>query len=139
MSALGQEQTSRRQALMSGLPQEQTSVSAIVMSALCQKRTFCAAVEALLFDHLVGAREQSRGDNKPECVGRLQVDDELELGRQYDRKVGGLFSFENAASVNANHAKQICHARSVAHQAASLGKLSIAMNRGQRVARRRYC
>src|SRR5215471_1351649 len=92
-----------------------------------------------LFDYLVGAREQSRGNNKPECVGRLQVDDELELGRQYDRKVGGLFSFENAASVNANQAKQICHARSVAHQAASLGKLSIAMNRGQRVARRQYC
>src|SRR5262252_5455165 len=119
------------------------------MSALPPKADMCSARGYVrfgpkaditrLFDHLVGAREQSRGDNKPECVGRLQVDDELELGRQYDRKVGGLFSFENAASVNANQAKQICHARSVAHQAASLGKLSIAMNRGQRVARRQYC
>jgi hypothetical protein len=41
-------------------PQKQTSFSALAMSALCQKRTHALQQKGLLFDHLVGAREEHR-------------------------------------------------------------------------------
>jgi hypothetical protein len=39
-----------------------------------------SAIEAELFDHVVGAGEQGWRDRKPERLGSLQVDDQLELG-----------------------------------------------------------
>jgi hypothetical protein len=37
-----------------------------------------------LFDHFVGAREQRWRNCEAECLGRLQVDDQLELRRLLD-------------------------------------------------------
>ena len=50
---------------------------------LCDERT------PDLFDHLVGARQQHRRHGEAEHPGGLGVDDQLELARLYDRKVGG--------------------------------------------------
>jgi hypothetical protein len=65
-----------------------------------QNRTHAAQQKGLSFDHLVGAGKQRRGDVDTNRPGGLQVDDKLELGWQYDRQVGGLFSFEDAAGIN---------------------------------------
>src|SRR5262249_30629731 len=57
-------------------------------TAQCHKQT-----SADSFDRFTG--EQSRWDNQPERLGRLQVDDEPELRWQYDRQVGGLLARPN--------------------------------------------
>ena len=42
------------------------------------------------FDHLVGAGEQRRRHVEAERLRHDQVNDEVELGRLLDRKIGGL-------------------------------------------------
>ena len=46
--------------------------------------------EHALLDDLVCADEHRLRDREPECLRRLEVDDQLELGRLLDGKVGGL-------------------------------------------------
>jgi hypothetical protein len=52
------------------------------MSVRCQNRK-----SPTLFDHLVGAAEQRRGDIDAECLGSLQVDRQFELGRKLDWQI----------------------------------------------------
>src|SRR5262245_55758266 len=47
---------------------------------------------AKLFDHLVGAGEQHRGNFKTESLRGCQIDNEIELGRLLDRDVARLRS-----------------------------------------------
>jgi hypothetical protein len=41
-----------------------------------------------LFDHFIGTREQGRGHGEAQRLRRDQVDDEIELARLLDRKIG---------------------------------------------------
>ena len=43
-----------------------------------------------LLDHLIGPAQQRRRDRQAECLGGLQIDDQLELGGLLDGEVGGL-------------------------------------------------
>jgi len=53
------------------------------------------------FDHLVGDREQCRGDFEAKHPGGLGVDDQLELVRLHDRQVCRLSALEYPAGVDA--------------------------------------
>ena len=43
-------------------------------------------------DHLVSLRDQHRRNIDPQCLGRPEIDDQLEVRRLLDGKVGGLGS-----------------------------------------------
>ena len=51
------------------------------------------------FDHLVRAQQDRLRDRQTERFGGLQVDDQLELRRLFDRKIGGLGALEDLVRV----------------------------------------
>ena len=51
------------------------------------------------FDHLVGRRTERRWHNQAERLGGLEIDDQFDLGRLFDRKVGRFGTLENLVDV----------------------------------------
>jgi hypothetical protein len=45
---------------------------------------------AHLLNHLIGAQQERLGDGWAEHLGRLEIDDQIELGRLLERKIAGL-------------------------------------------------
>jgi hypothetical protein len=60
-----------------------------------------------LFDHLVGAGKQRRGDIKAERLGGLDIDGQLELGRLLDRKVRRRGPLEDAINIRSRTANNV--------------------------------
>jgi hypothetical protein len=54
-----------------------------------------AELVSRLLDDLIRPRQQRRREREAECLGGLQINDELELRRLLDWKVGGLGAFQN--------------------------------------------
>src|SRR5215475_4386961 len=50
---------------------------------------------APLFDHLIGPCEERRWNRQAECLGGLQVDDQLELGGLLHRQIGRFGALED--------------------------------------------
>src|SRR5262245_23628680 len=69
-----------------------------------------------LLNHLVRYGEQRRRDGETEQLGSIPIDDKFELDLSHHRQVGGLFTLKNAAGINADMAKAVCAAWTVAHQ-----------------------
>ena len=55
-------------------------------------------------------------NNKPECLGGLEIDDEIEFGRLLDRDVGGLRPAQNLIDQLGGAPKQIRKVCSVSQQ-----------------------
>src|SRR6516165_3059440 len=88
------------------------------------------------FDHLVGEREQLCRNLQAERLGGREVDHQLEFARLHHWQFRGLGTFEDFAGVDASLAVRIDQTGSIAHQAASRGKLANIVNRWQPLTRR---
>ena len=78
------------------------------MSALGHKRTF-----AKLFDHLIGNQQKVARDRQAEDLGRLQVDDQLELRRELYGHFRGLGAFQDFVQINRGRAVEIVKVRPI--------------------------
>ena len=61
----------------------------------------CSAANCRLIDQLVGVDQQGGRNGKPERLGGLHVDVQLDFRGLLDWQICGLFAFENAAGVGA--------------------------------------
>ena len=52
---------------------------------------------AISFDYLVGAGEERRWQTDPKCLGRFEIDDQLESGWLLDRQLARLSANRNLA------------------------------------------
>jgi hypothetical protein len=72
-----------------------------------------AARLAASFDDLVGKGEDRSRDRQPQRLRRLEIDNQLVLGRLLDRQVGGLGAFEDLVDVSGGAPPQLVKARPV--------------------------
>src|SRR5262249_2846928 len=91
---------------------------------------------ALLFDRLVGKREQRRRRRKAEDLRSLKIDDQLVLSRGLYRQIAGLFALEDTVDVGGCTPKDLRHVGAVGHQAAARGKETKRVDRWDVMARR---
>jgi hypothetical protein len=71
-------------------------------------------------------------DREAERLGRLEVDDQLELGRLLDGEIAGLGAFQNLVHVGRGAPKQIGAVRSIGHEAPDLDEFPERVHRGDR-------
>jgi hypothetical protein len=66
-----------------------------VPKAVVSRCSNCVSGKAELFDHLIGAGQECLWDREAERLGRVEIDDEIELGWLLDRNFGGFSPAQN--------------------------------------------
>ena len=84
----------------------------------------------MLFDHLVGAREEQGREGETQSFRGLHIDHQLELGRPNEGQIGRLFALEYSARLDASLAVNLVDDWPVAHQSACFDKLTPWIYRG---------
>src|SRR6516164_2657583 len=107
-----------------------------VPKAVLSRGSNTSAQEPDLFDHLIGERDQLVGNCYPDRPGSREINDQLELCRSLDRKVGWFLAFEDAASIDPDLLVHIRKARPIAHEAAAFGKFAHVIDCWNRMSRR---
>src|SRR6266436_1271989 len=75
-------------------PQQRTSAVWHVRSVWYHNQTFACSL-----NYLIGARDECGRHGKPQLLGHLEVDGQLEFGYLVDRDIAGLCPSENCVDV----------------------------------------
>src|SRR6476660_8209821 len=79
----------------------------------CHHRAFARSL-----NYLIGTRDERRRYGKPQLLGCLEVDGQLEFGYLVDRDVAGLCPSENCVDVNGGVLMHLDQIEGIGHQAA---------------------
>jgi hypothetical protein len=101
------------------------------MSAKCQSLPYAPQQTAVLFNHLVSAREQRGRHGHSEYLGGVEVDHYFGFGRLQDRQIASPLALEDAANIDANLTAGIGSAAPKANQITSLCELLHRVDCGQ--------
>src|SRR5262249_45196825 len=107
-----------------------------ITAGLSATRSATSTGKRSALDLLVGEQLQCVGHLNAEQSCRLQIDDQLELGRLHDRQVTRLRSFEDLTGVNADLTKHVQYIGSITHQPARFDELAQEIGHGNPMMRR---
>src|SRR5205807_9363000 len=114
-------------------PSKRTLIECSGMSVSGQKQTHALQQTTLLFDHLIGAREERSRHVDAERLGGLEVDHEPEVGGLLDRQVTDFGTFENPIDITRSSSKHVNFVRSIGNQTAVRRKKREIVHGGQTV------
>src|SRR5713101_3479590 len=77
-----------------------------------------------LLDDLIRPQQERLRNREPDGLRRLEVDDQLELGRLLDGQVGRLGALQDLVNMAGSTPKEICDARTIAHERTRLGEFT---------------
>src|SRR5206468_10377810 len=97
-------------------PRTRTLLDPVSMSQTCHEQTHAGQQTASLFDHLGGASKQRRRHCEAERLRGREIDEEVDIGRLYDRQVSRFFALEDPAYMVTGLPKRFRLIGAVAHQ-----------------------
>src|SRR5215510_9292653 len=111
----------------SGLPPKADSDSSIADVAEVPQPDSCTAASPL-FDHFIGHGKQSGRHVEADCLGSLDVDDELKLGCLLNRNVRRLLTLEDAIDICRGSPVGFGRINTVGHEAAAGDVIAIGID-----------
>ena len=102
-------------------------------------KTQRSVLDDLSFDDLICSDQNIGRDRQADLLRRLEIDDELELHRLLDRKIGGLAAFEYLVDIRSGAPVQITKAHAVAHKSPVFDKFWRVVYRREAVLYRKFC
>src|SRR5262245_64190387 len=101
---------------MSALPPKADMCSATRDVCFGPKADIRTRLVSSAFDDLVGAGKDCRRNGEAESLRGLEVDEEFEFGRLFDRQIGGLFAFENLVNIGTGTSEDCALVGAIGHE-----------------------
>src|SRR5215471_1382461 len=89
-------------------------------------------------DDVIGSEQQRLRDGETDLLGRLEIDDELELRRLLDRNIAGLGTFQNLVHIHGGAPVQVGNVHSVKHKPPDFHKIVLVVHDREPVLYRKF-